>query len=48
MTYDEAERILDRLAADLDPTLVGDVRPYAISWIKDKLKEHEELTKCDI
>lgn len=47
MTYEEAEQILDRFKNECDPNLVGDIRPYAIDWIKEKLQEHKEITKCD-
>ena len=45
MTHEEAASILDAFKASVDPALVGDVRPYAIEWIKEKLKEHQEMTK---
>ena len=42
MTYEEAIAILDRIKSDFDPNLIGDIRPYAIDWIKEKLLEHKK------
>lgn len=45
MTYEEAVQILERFKQSCDHDLVGDVRPYAVDWIIEKLLEHKEMTK---
>lgn len=47
MTYEEAESILDKFKDSCDKNLIGDIRPYAIEWIKERLREHKEMTICD-
>lgn len=46
MTYEEAIGILDELSNSLlDKGTIGDIRPYALQWVKDKLlalKEYED------
>jgi hypothetical protein len=41
MTHEEAIDILTRFKNDCDSELVGDIRPYAIDWVIDKLKEQQ-------
>ena len=38
MTHEEAIAILTRLKSELDPTLIGDIRPYAIDWVIEQLR----------
>lgn len=45
MTYQEAIDILNEIKHECDPNLIGDIRPYAIEWIKEKLREYKEMTK---
>lgn len=47
MTHEEAGRILDGFKDSCDKNLIGDIRPYAIEWIKERLREHKEMTICD-
>lgn len=42
MTYEEAISILKEVKHECNPGLVGDIRPYAIDWVIEKLTEKQE------
>lgn len=44
MTIEEAISILEGFKESCDPRLVGDIRPYALDWIMEKLLEYKEMT----
>lgn len=43
MTYQEAIQILEQIKEECEPELVGDIRPYAIDWVIERLKEQHEI-----
>lgn len=44
MTYEEAMAVLDKVIESLNnENRIGDVRAYALDWLKEKIVEHKDL-----